>query len=92
MLQSGMLGKNQLKQKFNPVGNTKEEQMASWRNIKWDSNETLDEFSNRVTQLGTTLGLSDQHILDSFKLGLPSNVYVNIVHIDGTQGTLNMAK
>ena len=44
--------KEQLKQQFNPVGKTREEQMASWRNIKWDGNETLDEFSYRVTQLG----------------------------------------
>ena len=84
--------KEQFKQQFNPVGNTREEQMASWRNIKWDGNETLDEFSYRVTQLGKALGLNDQHILDTFKLGLPSNIYVNLVHIDGMQATLNMAK
>ena len=43
--------KEQFKQQFNPVGNTMEEQMASWRNIKGDGNETLDEFSYRVSQL-----------------------------------------
>ena len=84
--------KEQFKQQFNQVGNTREEQMASWRNIKWDGNETLDEFSYRVTQLGKELGLNDQYILDTFKLGLPSNIYVNLVHIDGMQATLNMAK
>ena len=84
--------KEQFKQQFNPVGNTKEEQLAGRRNIKWDGNETLDEFSYRVTQLGKALGLNDQHILDTFKLGLPSNIYVNLVHIDGMQATLNMAK
>ena len=42
--------KEQFKQQFNPVGNTREEQKASWRNIKWNGNETLDEFSYRVTQ------------------------------------------
>ena len=83
--------KEQFKQQFNPVGNTREEQMASWRNIKWDGNETL-EFSYRVTQLGKALGLNDQHILDTFKLGLASNIYVNLIHIDGMQATLNMAK
>ena len=66
-----------------------EEQIASWRNIKWDGNETVDEFSHRVIQLGKALGLSDQHILDIFKLGLPSNVYVEMVHIDGIQATLD---
>ena len=30
--------KEHFKQQFDPVGNT------SWRNIKWDGNETLDEF------------------------------------------------
>ena len=84
--------KEQFKQQFNPVGNTREEQMAGWRNIKWDGNETLDEFSYRVTQLGKALDLNDQHILDTFKLGLPSNIFVNLVHIDGMQATLNMAK
>ena len=84
--------KEQFKQQFNPVGNTREEQMASWRNIKWDGNETVDEFSYRVTQLDNALGLNDQHILDTFKLGLPSNIYVNLVPIDGMQATLNMAK
>ena len=34
--------KEQFKHQFNPVGNTREEQMASQRNIKWDANETLD--------------------------------------------------
>ena len=66
--------------------------MASWRNIKWDGNETLGEFSYRVTQLGKGLGLNDQHILDTFKLGLPSNTYVNLVPIDIIQATLNMVK
>ena len=84
--------KEQFKQQFNPVGNTREEQIASWRNIKWDGNETLDEFSYRVTQLDKALGLNAQHILDTFKLGLPSNIYVNLIHIDGMQTTLNMAK
>ena len=84
--------KEHFKQQINPVGNTREEQMASWRNIKLDGNETLDEFSYRVTQLGKGLGLNDQHILDTFKLGLPSNIYVNLVHITGMQATLNMAK
>ena len=84
--------KEQFKQQCNPVGNTREEQMASWRNIKWDGNETLDDFSYRITQLGKALGLNDQHILDTFKLGLPSNIHVNLVHIDGMQGTLNVAK
>ena len=36
--------------------------------------------------------MNDQHILDTFKLGLPSNIYANLVHIDGMQATLNMAK
>ena len=66
--------KKQFKQQFNPVCNMREEQMASWRNTTWDGNETLDEFSYRVTQLDKELGLDDQHILDTFKLGLPSNI------------------
>ena len=65
--------------------------MAAWRNIKQNDNETLDEFSYRATQLGKALGLNAQHILDTFKLGLPSNIYVNLVHIDGMHATLNMA-
>ena len=84
--------KEQFKQQFNPVGNTREEQMASWRNIKWDGNETLNEFSCRVSQLIKALSLNDHHILDNFKLGLSSNIYVNLVHIDGMQVTLKMAK
>ena len=84
--------KEQFKQQFNSEGNTREEQMASWRYIKWDGNVTLDDFSYRFTQLGKALGLNDQHILDTFKLGLPSNIYVNLVHIDDMQATLNMAK
>ena len=66
--------------------------MASWRNIKWDGNEKLDELSYRLTQLGKALDLNDQHILDTFKLGLSAHVYVNVAHIDGMQVTLNMAK
>ena len=46
----------------------------------------------RVTQVGGALSLNDQHIIDTFKLGLPSKIYVNLVHIDGKQATLNMAK
>ena len=42
--------KEPVKQQFNPVGNTR----GSWRNIKWDGNETLDEFScNYLTRQGT---------------------------------------
>ena len=66
--------------------------MASLRNMKWDGNETLNEFLYRVTQLGKALGLNDQHIPHTFKLGLPSNIYVNLVHIDGMQAMLKMAK
>ena len=54
--------------------------------------KTPDEFSYGVTQLDKTLGLNDQHILDTFKLGLPSNIYVNLVHIYGMQATLNRQK
>ena len=67
-------------------------QISSWRNIKWDGNKTLDELSYKVAQLGKALGLNDKHILDTFKLGLSSNIYVNLVHIDGMQATFNMAK
>ena len=74
-----MLWKEQLKQQFDPAGNTREEQMASWRNIKGDGNGTLDEFSYRVTQLGKALGLNDQYMPDTFKFGLPSNIYANLV-------------
>ena len=66
--------------------------MVSWRNIKWDGNKSLDKFSYRVTQLGKALGLNDQHILGTCKLGLPSNIYVNLAHICGMQATLNMVK
>ena len=59
--------KEQFKQHFNPVGNTREEQMASWRNIKWDGIETLDEFSYRANQLTKVLDLNNQHFLDAFQ-------------------------
>ena len=52
----------------------------------------LMDVSYRVTKLGKALGLNKQHILDTFKLGLPSNIYVNLVHMDDMQATLNMAK
>ena len=88
LLQTGFALKEQFKQQFNPVDNTREKQMASWKNVKWDGNETLDEFSYRVTQLGKALGVNDQHFLDTSKLGFPLNIYVNLVHIDGMQATL----
>ena len=47
---------------------------------------------SRATQLGKALGLNDQHILDTFKLGLPSNIYINLVYTYGRKATLNMAK
>ena len=65
LLQTGMLWKK-FKQQFNSVGNTREEQMASWRNTKWDGNETLGEFACRVIQLGKVLSLNDQYILDTY--------------------------
>ena len=48
--------------------------------------------SYRGTQLSNALGLNGHHILGTLKLGLPSNIYVNLVHIDDMQATLNMAK
>ena len=66
--------------------------MASCRNIKWDGNETCDQFSHTVTQLDKAIGLNYQHILDIFKLGLHSNIYDNLVHIDAMQATLNIGK
>ena len=84
--------KDRFKQQFIPVGNNREEQLVSWRNIKWNGNETLDEFSYRATQLAKVLGSNEYHILDTFKLGLTPNVYVNLVHIDDMHATLNMAK
>ena len=44
-------------QQYYPVGNIREEQMASWRNIKWDGYEILEEVSYRVTQIGKALSL-----------------------------------
>ena len=66
--------------------------MASWKNIEWDGSDTLDEFSYRVAQIGKALGLNGQNILDTFKLGSPSSVCDNLVHIDGMQATLNITK
>ena len=48
--------KEQFTYHFNPVGNTKEKQMASWKNIMCDGDETLEEFPYRGTQLGKALG------------------------------------
>ena len=42
--------------------------------------------------MNRTLSLEDQHFLDTFKLGLPLNVYVNLAHIDHMAVTLNMVK
>ena len=67
----------QLKQQFNNVGYTREEQVVSWKNIKWDGNEIPDLLSYRAIFLSKTLGLNIQHIWDTFKLKLPSNIYVN---------------
>ena len=66
--------------------------MTSWRNIMLDGNEILDQFSYRVTLLGKLLVLDDQHNLGTFKQGLPSNVCLNLYHMDDTQTTLNRAK
>ena len=43
--------KEEFKHHFHSMGNTREGKMVCWRNIKWNGNETLDEFSNRVTQI-----------------------------------------
>ena len=66
--------------------------MASWKSIKWDDNKSLDKFSYRITQIGKALGLNDQHILDTFKLGWMSNAYINLVHVDAMQTLINLAK
>ena len=66
----------EFKQQFNPIHNTREEQMAS---------------SGQSYQTAKALCLDNQHILDTFKLGLPSNIYVKLAHIDGMQATLNIA-
>ena len=73
---------SKLKQQLYPECNTREEQMASWRNVKWDGNETPLN-SHTDTHLGKEIALNDQCILDTFKLGLPSNIYANLVHIHG---------
>ena len=61
--------------------------MAGWRNIKKGHNETPDEFSYRVTELGIEIELNHKHIPDTFKLGLSCNGYVNLVNIDGIPAT-----
>ena len=38
-----------------------------------------------------SLGLSDQHNLDTFNLGLSSNIYASLAHIDAMKAKLNMA-
>ena len=43
-----------------------------------------------LIQLGRTLALNIQHILDTFKIGLPCNVCVNLVTTEGMLGSLNM--
>ena len=51
--------KEQFKQQFYPVCSTREEQMASWRNIKSDGNKTLDELSYTFIQLDKAQCLND---------------------------------
>ena len=62
---------------------------------RWQIGETSGEMNSHmvllITLFGRAVGFNNQHILDTFKLGLPSNVYINLVYIDGRPATLNMA-
>ena len=61
--------REQFNQPFNPIVILGKSKWQVGEISNGDGNETLDEFSYRVTQLGKSLCLNDQNILGTFKLG-----------------------
>ena len=61
----------EFKRKFNICGDTDEERMYAWKNMKWDGKTDVDMFMNKYRKLGTQLGLNEAQILMNFKCENP---------------------
>ena len=66
------------KSNFNPIGNTKEQQLKAWKDMKWDpaTKESLDDWVYKYRQLGEELGYTTDQILDNFVCCIPQSLYI----------------
>ena len=61
----------------NPIGNTKEQHIMAWKNLKWDaSKEKLDDFVYRFRRVAKELGYNADANLEVFSCCVPSHLYL----------------
>lgn len=77
---------------FNHLGNTREQLITNWRNLKWDGLESVDNYLERTTSLGEALNIGAQEILEAFKFGFPNQVYAHIINSPNLDQAAALAK
>ena len=62
---------------LNPIGSTKEQQIKTWKELKWKpEEEKLTDFVFRFSQLAHELGYSDEQQISHFVLCIPRGMYL----------------
>ena len=69
--------KNRFISYFNPIGNTKEQQIKAWKELKWKpEEEKLTDFVFRFSQLAHELAYTDEQQIAHFVLCIPRGLYL----------------
>ena len=62
---------------FNPIGSTKEQQIKTWKELKWKpEEEKLTDFVFRFSQLAHELAYTDEQQIAHFVLCIPRGLYL----------------
>ena len=85
--------KNQLRQQYSKIGNTREQLFHAWRLFHFDENTvTLDSYVTCIRQVATLLGYGDPQVLEVFKKILPTRLYWVLFPIEDLRQAVETAK
>ena len=85
--------KNQFRQQYSKIGNTREQLFHAWRSFHFSENtKTLDHYVTYIRQVAILLGYGEPHILEVFKKTLPTRLYWALFPIEGLRQAVETAK
>ena len=85
--------KNQFRQQYSKIGNTREQLFHEWRSFHFVENtETLDAYVMHIKQVAALLGYGKPQVLEVFENTLPMRLYWVLFPIEDLNLTVETAE
>ena len=85
--------KNQFRQQYYKIGNTREQLFHVWTSFYFGENTgSLDSYVTQIRQVATSLGYGKPQVLEVFKNTLPTRLYWVLIPIEDIRETEETVK